>query len=235
MKTLLLVAAEAREFDGLVRRLENVKKLEWPLPFARLGEGHGNWWTMVANGPGPRLAARAADTVREKEKELDAVISIGFCGALDPGLAIGDVVVGERVLDPDGRRQFAARLPENCRPHATGAVVSIDRVATAVFEKSELRASGGTVVEMEAAGVAERAGKWGVPFYCVRAVSDTAAYGFNIDFNAMRGADGRFQRGRIIRAALRKPFTRIPALLRLDKSCQIAAEALGEFLAGCRF
>ena len=235
MKTLVLVAAESREFGGLARRLERVRKLDWRLPYARLGEGFGCWWVMAANGAGPRLAAGAADAVLEREKVVDAVISTGFCGALDPALAVGDIVVGSRVMDPAGRRQFAARCPETVRPHSTGAVLSLDRVAVTPSEKAELRAAGASAVEMEAAAVAERAGKRGLPFYCVRAVSDAAADGFNIDFNSMRDAEGRFLRGRILRAALRRPFTHVPALRRLDKGCQIAAEALGDFLAGCRF
>ncbi|MEO7143682.1 MAG: hypothetical protein ABI165_09295 [Bryobacteraceae bacterium] len=234
MSTWVLVAAEAREFSGVGGFLENVKKLDWAIDFARSGARDGRQWVLVANGPGPRLAARAIGAARASTHDMDAVISTGFCGALDPALAVGDVVVGARVVDPAGR-EFAARIPETTRRHATGAVMSIDRVAATAAEKQELRSAGGTVVEMEASAVAGCAEEWGTPFYCVRAVTDEAGEGFGIDFNAMRDAEGRFDRSRIVRAALRKPFERIPELLRLDKSCQTAARALGEFLADCRF
>jgi len=90
-------------------------------------------------------------------------------------------------------------------------------------------------VEMESAAVAQKAGEWGVPFYSVRAVSDTAFDDLPLDFNQYRDREGRFSRGRIALAAMAHPFTRVPALLRLDNNCRIAAEALGEFFATCRF
>ncbi|MGH9666626.1 MAG: hypothetical protein ACRD9L_19550 [Bryobacteraceae bacterium] len=235
MKPWVFVAAEGREFHGILRRLGDVQKLEWPIKFARSGKSNGRRWVLVANGPGPRLAAEAAGAARRREIELDALISTGFCGGLDPALAVGDIVAGSRVLDPDCRREFAARLPDARRDHVTGAVISVDRVATTREEKLGLRAAGGVAVEMEAAGIASLAAEWCVPFYCVRAVSDTAGQGFGIDFNATRDAQGRFGRARVVRAVLRRPFSRLPELLRLEKSCQLAAEALGEFLADCRF
>ena len=88
---------------------------------------------------------------------------------------------------------------------------------------------------MESAAVARKAAEWGVPFRCVRAVSDTAAEDMPLDFNLYRDADGRFSRTRIALAALARPFTAIPALLRLDRNCRIAAESLGDFFADCRF
>ena len=235
MRTLVFVAAEAREFTGILGRLGNVHKLKWAIDFARSGELNDRRWLLLANGPGPRLAAAALGAVRQREKDMDALISTGFCGALDPALAVGDILTGSRVLDPDGPREFVARLPESTRRHATGAVISVDRVATTVQRKRELRMAGASVVEMEAAEVAAHAAEWNVPFYCVRAVSDTATQAFEIDFNAVRDGEGRFGRARIALAALRKPFLRFPELLRLDKSCQLAAESLGEFLADCRF
>lgn len=234
MKTWVFVAAEAVEFQGIIRRLEDVQRLELPVKFARMGKSDGRSWVFVADGPGPRLAAKAADAVRQRGMELDALISTGFCGGLDPALAIGDIVAGSRVLEPNGR-EFPAHLPETRRTYATGAVISVDRVATMPKEKEELRAAGAVAVEMEAAAIARRAAEWNVPFYCVRTVSDTAGQGFAIDFNTVRDAEGRFNRIRVLRAALGRPFSRVPELLRLRKRCRFAAGTLGEFLADCRF
>jgi hypothetical protein len=88
---------------------------------------------------------------------------------------------------------------------------------------------------MEAAGVLERARVWGVPFYCVRVVSDTSGEGFRLDLNAARDAAGRFQAGRIVAQALRRPVSGIPELLRLRKNAAAAVRALGEFIGNCRF
>ncbi|MCU1339930.1 MAG: putative phosphorylase, family 1 [Bryobacterales bacterium] len=115
-----------------------------------------------------------------------------------------------------------------------GDVVSVDRVAITVQEKCELRtATGAAVVEMESAAVAQKAREWDVPFGCVRVVSDAAGEDLPLDFNQYRDADGRFERTRIALAALSRPFTVLPGLVRLDRHCRRAAERLGEFLANC--
>ena len=87
---------------------------------------------------------------------------------------------------------------------------------------------------MESAAVAAKAREWGVPFRCIKVVSDTAGEDMPLDFNKYRDAAGRFSRSRIALAALRRPFTTIPALLHLDANCRKAAEKLGEFLADCQ-
>jgi adenosylhomocysteine nucleosidase len=152
------------------------------------------------------------DKALTKRVEVDGLISTGFCGALDPALRVGDIVVGG------------------------GKVFTLDRVAVTAEEKRDLRARTGAVaVDMEAAAVSRKAAEWGVPFYCIRAVSDTAYEDMPLDFNLYRDAEGRFSRSRIALAALARPFRRVPSLLRLDRNCKFAAEALGEFLADCRF
>jgi adenosylhomocysteine nucleosidase len=218
----LLVAAEAREFAGILRRFGKSSKLDWPAQFAREANWKGDRWLMIANGPGPRLVNEALSS----RVEASAIISTGFCGALDPALQIGDVVVGNTGKLPESRR---------VRFH-TGGIHSIDRVACTAAEKSEFHDQTGAIaIEMESAAAAWKAVEWDLPFYCIRSVSDTAADDLPLDFNEYRDSGGRFSRTRIAMAALARPLTRVPALLRLDRNCQKAAEALGDFFADCRF
>ena len=90
-------------------------------------------------------------------------------------------------------------------------------------------------MEMEAAGVAARASEKGIPFFCVRSVSDTAAEDLVLDFNTYRDREGRFSRLRVAGAALRRPWSLIPGLLRLNRNSLAASESLGDFLVDCRF
>jgi len=94
--------------------------------------------------------------------------------------------------------------------------------------------TGAAAVDMESAALSKKAAEWGVPFYAIRAVSDRAEEDMPLDFNTYRDAAGRFSRARIALAALARPFTTIPALLRLDRNCRIAADSLGDFFADCR-
>jgi adenosylhomocysteine nucleosidase len=222
---LLFVAADPMEFGGLTRFCRNVATARLPVDWARTAELHGEPILMVANGAGAKRAAAAVDAAHD----VSAVVSTGFCGALDPALQIGDIFVAGSV---DGAR---ISRPQSPRRYATGALASIDHVAQTAAEKQKLRAEGAKAVEMEAAGVCERAQAYSLPFYCVRSVTDLADETFANDLNAALRADGHFATMQILRSAMRHPVARIPELVRLRHRCGIAARALGEFLADCRF
>jgi nucleoside phosphorylase len=152
------------------------------------------------------------------------IVSTGYCGALDPELRVGDIVVS-------GETQL------NCsRTFARGPVITCDRVAVTRTEKQALRESTGAIaVDMEAAAVESRARKLGVLYACIRVVSDTAAEDLPMDFNRYRTAGGDFSRTRIALAAMARPFSVMPALMEFDRRCQRASVILGDFLADCRF
>jgi adenosylhomocysteine nucleosidase len=183
-------------------------------------------WTMVANGPGPKLARAAVESVGDR---FDVLVSTGLCGALDPRLFVGDVFVATEV------NGMPTSLPVSSRPFAKGPLVSVDFVAGTADEKRRLYDSGAKAVEMEAAAVAEMAQARGADFYCIRSVSDVAEENFWIDFNAARGSDGRFNVMRILGQAARRPWTGLPELIRLRRNAGVAAKALGEFFADCEF
>jgi len=219
------VAAERRELEGLLVHVDEVTKPGWPLDFARLGRLNGVRIAMVANGPGPRLAGDAVDAVGK----MQALISIGFCGGLVGSLQACDIFVATEVVGV-----AAALAPSSSRPFKMGKLLSVDRVVSTAAEKA-LLAKSADAVEMEAAAVAEMADARNLQFYAVRVVTDTFDESFPLDFNRMRTATGRFSRARIIGAALRKPGTVLPELIKLNKRTKRAAQALGDFLADARF
>jgi adenosylhomocysteine nucleosidase len=228
---LLLIAAEEGEYAGLIRRCSELRTLGWPLAFARSGALSGRRVVMVADGPG-ELARKAARLAIERERP-EAVVSVGWCGALEPGLETGAILVAARVLG--AYRSFESRRPETRCAFHSGDLVSGSGVVGTVEEKRRLRESGAVGVEMEAAGVAAEAEAAGLPFFCVRSVMDSAEDELVLDFNTMRTPDGRFSRARILRAALLRPRRGLPGLMRLRRQSREAALALGEFLADCRF
>ena len=239
----LVVAAERREFRGILRNCGPVKELSWPVAYAVAAELNGMKYVFAANGPGPRLAGKVlevaeVDAGKAGSKVLiGAVISTGFCGGLDPQLALGDIVEATSVFDVDTGRQYASRAVSTSASRVRGIVLSEDRVATTVEEKTKLRAVNHNAagIEMEAAAVARGAEARGIPFYCVRVVSDRACDAFPFDMNGMRDAEGRFDLMRIAGKALLKPWSRIPGLLKIDRDCRVAEEKLGAFFANCRF
>lgn len=234
MGTLVFVAAERRELAGFLRRMARPVPLQWPVDWSCAAEWRGRRCLMVANGFGASLAGQALDVARAREG-FEAVISTGFCGALGVALKPADIFVAAEVRTRDSAKRFTASMPRVERPFASGILLSGNSVIQSAEEKRALRAAGCDAVEMEALSAAERAAEWRLPFYCVRAVTDTADESFACDFNAARRADGRLSYVRLLVAACRKPAVRLPELWRLRQRSVSAARALGDFLADCDF
>src|SRR5208337_952296 len=163
---------------------------------------------LLANGPGPKLAAEAAEEAIRRLESVDGFVSTGYCGALDNDLGTLDIVVASNVNGD------AAVQPATQQTYTAGPMLSQDSVACTAEEKSRLRETGAIAVEMEAAGVEKVARKIGVPFYCVRVVTDAASESLALDFNRVRDAAGRFSVARILVKALRRPGRVFPELLR---------------------
>jgi nucleoside phosphorylase len=208
---LLFVASEAREFSGVLKHVRGARPAALAVDWSRVGTLAGSKVLLVANGVGVKRAAAAVDRAVERYRPR-ALISTGFCGALDEKLRIADIVQGYE-----------------------GRIHTADHVVTTAAEKAALRATGAIAVEMEAAGVAARAADLGVPFHCVKSVTDLAGETLVNDFNKALRPDGHFDTINILRESLRRPTERLPELLRLRNRCARAARALGDFFADCRF
>ena len=229
---LLLVAADCMEFTGVLERAGGVEAEGLPVDWARSARLGEHMILMAANGAGSARAAAAVDAAAPAFHP-EAVVSAGFCGALDPELDIAAVVVGACIADED--RRFPALPVTSPAPYHVGTICPIDHVAQTAGEKKWLRSTGGVAVEMEAAGVAASAQSHGLPFYCVRTVTDLAGENMANDFNAALRPDGHFGTMHILGNCVRHPMDRLPELIRLRRRCARASRALGEFFVDCRF
>src|ERR1035438_5900621 len=111
---ILLVAAEPREFPGILAHATAAKPLAFPLDWARGARLGPHEVVLVANGAGSGRAGAAGETALELFA-AEAVVSTGFCGALAPEMHIADVVVGTSVVA--GTRRFEALHPRTALPH----------------------------------------------------------------------------------------------------------------------
>jgi nucleoside phosphorylase len=226
---LLFIAADRMEFAGLLRFCTGIERPTLGVDWARAASLHGERILMFANGAGAKAGA-AAFLACPNPAGITAVINTGFCGALDPALGVGDIFVASAI-----RPAVPVRTPQTTHPHTTGVLASVDHVAQTAEEKRKLRTAGADAVEMEAAAVGAQAQALNLPFFCVRSVTDLAAENFANDLNSALRADGHFDTMQILRSAMARPISRLPELIRLRRRCAIAARALGEFLADCRF
>jgi adenosylhomocysteine nucleosidase len=226
------VASAPMEFPGILSHAADPRPTQVAVDWARTVRLGSHDALLVANGAGARQAAAAVDAALAFFQP-DAVVSTGFCGALVPGLAIADVVVASSVAS--AVRRYPALQPTCEAPHHIGVICSIDHIAQTAREKAGLRAAGGAAVEMEAAGVAEQAANRGLPFYCVRVVTDLADEDMANNLSEALRPDGHFDTIVILRNAVRHPWARLPELIRLRRRSIRAASALGDFIADCRF
>lgn len=166
------------------------------------------------------------------------VLSVGFCGALHFELKVGDVVLATDVADLGGNSlptTWPGKLPPgDWRPPLhRGRVLTVDRLLADAAEKQELgQKHAALAVDMESFPLAEPCRRAGVPFGCVRAVSDDAATNLSPRLSGLV-AGARPSGLRLLTAVLTAPAL-VPELLRLRRATATAgaqlAQALGELL-----
>ena len=226
---LLMIAAAPQEFAGFPALVKHdAPGVHWMATTVIRGADA----MLVANGAG-RAAATGAVQWGLDQRRVRAVVSTGFAGALDPSLGIGDLFLATTVLG-DGRRYHGSR-PADCPAGLRcGALLTVDRVVQSSEAKRKLARRGAHAVDMEAAAVAALAAEHGLPFYCLRAISDGAGQDLPVDFNRALRADGTFSPWSLLgQAALRTD--RWGKLLRLWRDARVAARSLANCLSRCDF
>src|SRR5437899_12854470 len=93
---ILMVAADPMEFKGILRHLTDVQTTRVPVDWSRSARLGKHELALAANGAGAKRAAAAVDACLENFR-AEAILSTGFCGALEPELAIADVVAGTTI------------------------------------------------------------------------------------------------------------------------------------------
>lgn len=174
-------------------------------------------------------AAAAADAgAAAAARSPRGLIAVGFCGALDPALRVGDVVAAERVVDERTGEGFAADPGLlAAAPGRRGVLVSARRIARTPGDRALLR---GDAVDLESASLARAAAAAGVPFLALRAVTDTTRHRLP-DFERMAAGAGTLGPWRGVAYFLRRP-QELPRLVRLAPASARAGRALRDALSG---
>jgi adenosylhomocysteine nucleosidase len=127
----------------------------------RAWDGPGGFVAVVGVGP-DTAAARTASLLARVQPEQ--VLVAGVCGALDPALSIGDLVVPELVVDAASGTEWTPH--RSALPAAGGVLATVDRLGGPT-------PAGAVAVDMETAAIAAVCEGAGVPWDVRRAVSDT--------------------------------------------------------------
>jgi adenosylhomocysteine nucleosidase len=219
MKRIAIIAAMAGELKPLVRGWPRESRHGVDLWRRRHGERD---WIAACAGIGVAAAKRAFEEI-EKDGAIDSVFSIGWAGALREELAAGQAYRVSGVIDAHtGDRFSIAGQSAECW------LVTSDRVADQAEKRQLANTYGAGLVDMEAAGVARQAAMRGLPFYCIKGVSDGFS-GQLPDFNGFIAKNGQFQSAQFMFFAMLRPWL-WPALMRLGQNSKKAAEGIKESL-----
>ncbi len=205
---------------------------------------------VVEAGIGRERAQRAVRYIIE-HYHPDALLSVGFAGAVRPEFGVGDVLVCDRLFAVDGP-------PEQWQPDRAQCYAVQDRplhlknghglgypscgcltAPVLVASRSLKRRIGESfpvaVVDMEGYWVGEAAASSRTPHMVARCVLDTAGQSLPAFVTQVVSSNGRRSWGDIARYVLARP-TDLPTLVHLGVQARAARAALARFLSdvtGC--
>lgn len=168
---------ESRAFVSRLSNRRTVRQTQrLPLVF---GECQGRPVVVVHTGVGDSDACRARLDAGLTGKPRPAlVICAGYAGALQPGLRVGDLILGANVSDA-ALADAAMRILGNHETLHRGALTTQPQVAETPEAKAALAAGTGAIaVDMETGWIAAACARAGMPVLSLRAISDAADQAF---------------------------------------------------------
>jgi adenosylhomocysteine/aminodeoxyfutalosine nucleosidase len=208
MSKIAIMGAMPEEIEPLLKKVENVKKIEYANNSYYEATYKGKELVIAYSKIGKVFSTLTASTLIEKFGCTKLLFS-GVAGAINPELHIGDLIIADKLCQHD--------LDISIFGHAYGFVpegavfVESDKelreVAKKVAKANELKLIEGTIatgdqfvasnerkafivehfqadaLEMEGASVAVVCDALNVPFFILRAISDTANDDAGVDFD----------------------------------------------------
>lgn len=172
--------------------------------------------TVIGGGVAAQLETRLELAV---EGFAGVILSCGIAGALSPELKPGDVVI-------DGDERIVEWLRRAMPDAVRGRIVGGDAILASAAAKRMLRdATGGAAVDMESHVAARVAGRCGLAFGAVRAISDGAEDDLPPAVLVGMRPDGGMALGAVLASLARDP-RQLPALIRTGRQADRAFAGL---------
>ncbi|MBV9520330.1 MAG: phosphorylase [Hyphomicrobiales bacterium] len=192
----------------------------------------------IFTGPGVTTICGDPPTLHAKLARLAVrprmVISAGICGALDPSLCQGNLVLGTEVVAGGERietdailvQALARNLKLSGKTVVLGAIAAADTPVHTAQAKAKLRAGTGAIaVDMESLIAGRFATKHAVPFVILRAVSDAANRDLPPLVLEALSPDGRIDIAAVLAGLIRRPG-QLPLLVAAARDSALAFRAL---------
>ena len=228
-----LVCALPMEIQPFLDRCEHVKKYTGGSYVFRGGFLGQIKVAVVQTGVG-FARARAATQALIDAHSPPWVLSVGFSGALQTGMKIGDIVVATSVSDLHGQElKNDVHFPEDREQGLyVGRVINTDQIVRTVEEKLQLAEQHDALaVDLESLAVAQvcQAEKKG--FMAIRAISDDCSADLPSEVMSILGETGAVRAGAALGAVFKRPES-IKEMWKMRGDASRAATRLASFLDG---
>ena len=217
MPNIAMVAALEREIGGLIKNWTRIQRDYAGREFTFFERDN---MVAVCGGIGTEAARRAAEAVIGVYHPTH-LQSVGFAGALHPGLRVGDIFLPAVVVDArDGSRTEIEA--------GDGILVTFMDVAGAEQKGRLAEAYGACAVDMESAAVAAAARAHGITFGVTKAISDDL--GFEMPSMArFIDAEGQFKTASFVSFSALRPWMWKPVIM-LARNSRKATQKLSAYL-----
>jgi adenosylhomocysteine nucleosidase len=219
MIRVAIIAAMAGELKPLVRGWRHERRNGVDLWRYRRDDAE---WIAACAGAGQQAAARAFAEI-EKNGPIHLAISTGWAGSLSCELQTGEAYRVGGVIDEQTGERFSI---SGCLGEPW--LVTSSKVANAAEKQRLASTYGAGLVDMEAAAIARLAVARGIPFHCIKGVSDGLTDNLP-DFNRFLSPQGQLQMARLLLYVLPRPW-RWPALIRMGENSSRASQAIRNVL-----
>jgi adenosylhomocysteine nucleosidase len=187
----------------------------------------------ATTGIGTRVSARTTERLLSENGQITHVVVVGVAGGVEPGLAVGDLVVPAVVVSAATGKEYRPATLGTHPPR--GKLLTTDQVQTGPDVLTQHIKDEVTAVDMETAAIAEVCERGHVAWSVFRAISDTLTDGM-VDASTlgMVRPDGSTDAGAALRYILRRPW-RVPRLTRLNRDTKLATTvAANAAVSACR-
>jgi len=211
-----IIAAMPEELVYLTQNLDKPKEVQVLGNTYYTGSVGNTEVVLVQSGIGKVMSAMSVAILAD-HFQVEAIINTGSAGALAEGIAVGDVVIADKLVYHDvdvtafgykygqmagqplyfeSSRYFVSEmkkvLEEEAATTHVGLITTGDSFIASEEKVAAIREHFPEVlaVEMEGAAVAQAAHAAGRPFMVIRAMSDTADHAANISFDEFIGEAG---------------------------------------------
>jgi adenosylhomocysteine nucleosidase len=219
---IAIIAALEREVRPLIRRWKP-RMIEQNSRRYRVYESGET--ALICGGIGAEAARRATEAIIREVNPM-RVISVGFAGALNRSLQVGDVLQPRTVINAvDGVRTDVGS--------GEGILLSASTVVGKEQKVRFAKAYDAGAVDMEAAAVAQGAQARGVEFAALKAISDDASFDLP-EFDRYVAGDGSFRGVRFAGHVALRPWlwsSTITLARNSSKASAALCGALADYLA----